>query len=278
MTLERARLRSFVMRRALPILLLFCLLAVPASALAKTKLLLPDLEQETPMDLGVQKVITSTGAVQWHLGFRSAVRNVGAGPLIVVGKRASTAEPMMDATQIIKVKGGGERKVRHVGHMMYIHAETHQHWHLMGFDRYELRTADGKYKRVRKDQKQGFCLGDRYDTTAKLPNKPKKPAYYDVNCGYGLTDLLSVLVGISVAWADDYRPYLEGQFVDVTGLKAGVYYLVHRANGNHALHESDYKNNAAGIRIRVSWPDGMANPPKIKTVSTCGWGTHCHIR
>jgi hypothetical protein len=44
---------------------------------------LPDLDQEAPGEL----VLTKARG-QWRLGFRSAVRNVGAGPLIIDGRRA----------------------------------------------------------------------------------------------------------------------------------------------------------------------------------------------
>ena len=41
----------------------------------------------------------------------------------------------------------------------------HDHWHYLNFDRYSLRR-DGDGGSVAADQKQGFCLGDRYNRVA----------------------------------------------------------------------------------------------------------------
>ncbi len=45
--------------------------------------------------------------------------------------------------------------------MEYAVSSTHQHWHLLHFDRYELRRV-GNARKVVRDRKTGFCLGDRY--------------------------------------------------------------------------------------------------------------------
>ena len=49
-----------------------------------TGVLLPDLDQEAPAELEVTRM---RGRVR--LGFRSAARNVGAGPLVIEGSRSS---------------------------------------------------------------------------------------------------------------------------------------------------------------------------------------------
>ena len=51
--------------------------------------LLPDLDQETPSGLVLTKARSG-----WRLGFDSAVRNVGAGPLIIDGERPTSMETM----------------------------------------------------------------------------------------------------------------------------------------------------------------------------------------
>jgi hypothetical protein len=125
--------------------------------------LLPDLDQETPASL----VVTATGPRRkptYVLGFRSAVRNIGEGPLIIFGHRHDRGIDTMVADQGIIRRGGPQEVVRGVGRLRYVISPDHRHWHLLGFDRYELRTPGGTAVRVR-DRKTGFCLGDRYAVT-----------------------------------------------------------------------------------------------------------------
>jgi hypothetical protein len=63
--------------------------------------LLPDLDQQTPTALRIANVSAGAQKPQWVLGFQSAVRNIGAGPLIVTGSRAGRKTPAMDAHQLI---------------------------------------------------------------------------------------------------------------------------------------------------------------------------------
>ena len=68
---------------------------------------LPDLDQEAPWNLEVTRSEARGG---YRLGFSSAVRNVGAGPLIVSGRRRA-ATPTMRVDQLVEQEdapiGGG---------------------------------------------------------------------------------------------------------------------------------------------------------------------------
>src|SRR4051794_1679248 len=104
----------------------------PARAAARGHRL-PDLAQGAPAGLQPSRG-TRDGEARWVLGFRSAVRNVGAGPLIVHGHRSSRTAPMAAYQQILRADGA-TRRVPGAGRMRYVVAPTHQHWHLMHFDR-----------------------------------------------------------------------------------------------------------------------------------------------
>jgi hypothetical protein len=240
--------------------------AAPPPALARE--MLPDLDQEMPTNL--QVTTDQSGAIpRFHLGFDSAVDNRGAGPLIIAGHRDSQDQPEMVADQTIQLTDGSTRTVPDVGRLRYVYSEDHDHWHYLGFDHYELRRADD-YKLVAPDQKTGFCLGDRYDTdpSSRLPGEPAQ-AYYTGYCGRTHTELLSLVEGISVGYGDVYFANLEGQFVDLTGVPAGEYYLVHRANADKKLVESDYTNDAASVRLQLAWPGGTSATPSLKVVQGC---------
>jgi hypothetical protein len=237
-------------------------------------LLLPDLKQQAPGRLQGQTAHGFPG-IRFHLGFGSAVDNVGAGPLVVVGRRSSRAETVMRANQLIKRSDGSTAVVRGVGKLRYVVAETHSHWHYLGFDRYELRRLRG-YVLVRPDRKTGFCLGDRYETDPhrRLPGEPSRPVWTR-ECGKYRSDLMSVPEGISVGFGDNYKPSLEGQYFDLTRLPPGRYLIVHRVNVGHRLRESDYTNNASSLVFDLRWPHGFGASPSIEVVRRCTGSALC---
>jgi hypothetical protein len=120
------------------------------------------------------------------------------------------------------------------------------------------------------DRKTGFCLGDRYDTdpNSTIPGEPAQ-AFYTGYCGRTQTELLSLVEGISVGYGDIYFANLEGQFVDLTGVRAGEYYLVHRVNADRKLVESNYANDASSSLIALTWPGGTSQPPSVAVLRGC---------
>jgi Lysyl oxidase len=208
--------------------------------------LLPDLDQAPPQAISIRREGRRSLLV-----FGSAVDNVGAGPLLVNGRRSSRSAPAMATRQTI-ARSDGSRVYRDLGSLLhYEHARTHSHWHLHRFAVYELRSADGS-NRLLRSRKAGFCLGDRYETNrfVRLLGEPAA-AVWTHECGRGQPGRLAIDEGISVGYGDDYAPFLEGQFVDVTALALGRYLLVHRANPRHVLRESDYRNNASSVLVRL---------------------------
>jgi Lysyl oxidase len=228
--------------------------------------LLPDLVVKTPYELELTRAGT-----RWRLGFASAASNLGAGPLIVQGRRRPGATTMA-TVQVIRRTDGSAREERGVGTLRYVVSSDHQHWHFVPFMRYELHAASG-WSPVLRDRKTGFCLGDRYDTNRALPGKPRFHVYTS-RCGLRSPGRLGMREGISVGYGDDYDPTLEGQFVDVTGLAAGRYVLVHRVNETGALQESRSDNNASSLLIRLSWRDGR---PSVEQLRRCPGAENCAV-
>jgi Lysyl oxidase len=237
--------------------------------------LLPDLDQETPAQLTLESV-GGAGKPSYVLGFRSAVRNVGRGPLILDGARADTSTPFMAVNQVVELADGTEELVPEVGRMMYVVSPDHQHWHYLQFDRYELQSYELRRARDAKtlvaDQKTGFCLGDRYPVTTRPVPDAVPQKVYRSNCGLRETGLLRLREGISVGWGDDYKAFLEGQDLPIDGLAAGRYVLVHRVNGNHRLRELSYANNAASVLFNLRWNNGV---PSIRVLRDCPDTARC---
>ena len=223
--------------------------------------LLPDLDQALPSALSV---IQEGDA--YRLVFASAVDNVGLGPLLIEGARPDRQTPTMTVHQLVRRTDGSESDLPVSGRIRYVRSETHAHWHLLGFDRYELRRAsDGRL--VVPDRKTGFCLGDRYDTNTRvrIENEPEE-AVLTGECGRGRPGLLAVAEGISPGFGDDYVPRLEGQYLDVTSVPPGRYLLVHRANADRAVRESDYDNNAASVLLQLR---RTGQVPSIRVLARC---------
>jgi hypothetical protein len=169
------------------------------------------------------------------LVFGSAVDNVGDAPLVVEGKRVGG---VMHASQLV-----GTRRFALPTPLRFVRSQTHRHWHLADFERYELHRGG---RLLGRDRKTGFCLNDAYETHA-LNRRP----HWTGDCGRNLRAARSLREGISPGFGDDYVPEREGQSIDVTGLSRGRYVLVHRANPDRALRERSYANNAASVAIEL---------------------------
>lgn len=231
---------------------------------------LPDLDQEVPSELEIT-VAGPPARPVYRLGFRSAVRNVGRGPLLISGRRASVDTATMNADQVVERVGAPQAVVPDVGRLRYVVSPDHRHWHLLGFDRYQLRRAGGHAVAVG-DRKTGFCLGDRYRVVGRrLSAAPAEPVH-TTRCGLGDTQLTDIQEGISVGYGDDYSATLEGQYLRLTGLRSGRYVLIHRVNGGRRLRELRYRNNAASLLLELRWRE---HQPSVRVLRACPNSDRC---
>jgi hypothetical protein len=231
--------------------------------------LLPDLDQATPRRMQLRQVISPKRGRLFMLGFDSAAANVGDGPMLLHGVRLKGREPLMRADQLVRTNSGRLQLTKNVGRLRYIRFSDHQHWHFLDFMRYEIRD-DRTLRLVLRDQKTGFCLGDRYRAPKgfRIPARVNRPQYGD-NCALGKPGLLGIFEGLTPGWGDLYKASLEGQEIDITSLPAGTYQLVHRANPTGRLIEKTLANNSSSLRIRVRWPHGHSSYPTVTIIGAC---------
>jgi hypothetical protein len=221
--------------------------------------LLPDFDQRAPFRLTVAGT---------KLGFASATDNVGEGPVWVRGRRGSATSPMR-AQQLVRLSDGRVRTYDDAGRLRYTPSPTHTHWHLLDFQRYELRTQQGEL--VVRDRKSGFCLADHYGLARRRVALFTGARFFG-NCAASNPGALSVEQGTSVGFTDLYPAHFHGQNLELRGVAAGVYTLVHRANPEQRLEEIDYGNNAASLRIRISW---RGRAPHVQTLRSCEGSARC---
>jgi hypothetical protein len=115
---------------------------------------------------------------------------------------------------------------------------------------------------VVRDRKSGFCLLDHWGRAlARIPWRP--PPRFVGNCAQRRPTARRVEHGTSADYTDLYPAHFHGQNVDVTRVRAGHYWLVHRANPSGRLRELNNENNAAAVLIRLRWSNGRRSAPMV---------------
>jgi hypothetical protein len=227
----------------------------------------PDLDQQPPSDLDVRR-----SARGFRLWFTSAADNVGLGPLIVQGRRPAPGGAMR-ASQRIRLSNGSLSTNPEIGIWRYDSSADHSHWHLLHYQRYELRRPGGSV--VMRDRKNGFCIGDRYGVApGKVEGRVPEPRFRGF-CNLYQPGAADVDGGTSVGYSDRYHSRLDGQNLDLTRVPAGEYVLVNRASPEALIRELRYENNAASVRIRLSWPHGRSRAPGVRVLRTCPDSDRC---
>src|SRR4029077_13392237 len=154
----------------------------------------------------------------------------------------------MHADQRIQLRGGGFHRVIGVGRLRYNVYPSHSHWHLLHFERYELRTLAGA--QIVRDHKSGFCLTSDHRSPLPTLGPPATHPLPGSDCARDRPRALRLYEGIAVGWGDIYIPAKEGQAIDISGIPPGDYDLVHRVNVGRLLREADYSTDHSSLRIR----------------------------
>lgn len=241
--------------------------------------LLPDLVTVPPKDLAVRYATLASGARQKQLRLSNTVRNIGKGPLHMLGLKATDPKPWerdhlsLEAApapagppaphddgsgtptdddakgyQVIEVKerhaGVFTRWVPRsyfgpVGNMFFHRA--HGHIHFADFARYLVLNQNlVPAPGIQPGRKVSFCIED-VGRWARGDSIEGMPASGRFGCG--------MEQGISPGWEDTYGSGLEGQYVDVTNLPDGKYYCYTAAT--RAFRETDVTNNDSATLFEI---------------------------
>jgi hypothetical protein len=217
----------------------------------------PNLVQRPPSGLVVMR-----GANRhWQLGFTSMVDNRGPGALWITGRRFGRSA-VMQVAQRVHLRSGGVRTLPASGELHYTDAPPHYHWHFLGFDRYELRSAR-TFRLLVRDRKSGFCIADHWGIA---PGIRHGPPHFLGDCGQFQPKARYVEEGSSVGYTDRYPAFFHGQSLDITKVRSGLYWLVHRANSDFHLREEHYGDDAASLLVRLTWKSGV---PVVTPIRAC---------
>ena len=152
----------------------------------------------------------------------------------------SETEPALDA------RGRG-REARSLVSTFIFHP-AHNHWHIDAVALYEVRGAaddgtGGNAGEIVQGQsiKTTFCLIDWIKLVGNSNNNDRTYADCKPDAPQGL----------SVGWIDQYHQALEGQEVDISGIAAGIYYLVTKANPEGNFLVTNTSNNSAWTSFRL---------------------------
>ena len=118
------------------------------------------------------------------------------------------------------------------GSGLFRYDTCHGHYHFSGYASYRLVDANGGT--VATGRKQSFCLADSFRFSGN------QPATYDCDNQ-----------GISAGWGDTYASDIDCQWVDITNVTPGNYFLEVIVNPDHLLNESNYGNNTARVPVTI---------------------------
>lgn len=117
---------------------------------------------------------------------------------------------------------------------LYEWSPCHGHYHYRDLISYSLYNSRGQL--AFRGAKQAFCLRDNFKYLSSAPGS----SGYD--CDFQ---------GLTRGWEDLYDKSLDCQWLDITGIKPGVYTMRATVNGNRRLKESNLRNNSFTVRVNI---------------------------
>jgi hypothetical protein len=216
------------------------LIVLPASARAAD--MLPDLTMQKPSDVSTE-VLPDGRKV---LRYSAVILNVGDGPFELSMSRPDSASEFVIGQRLDSDQGRLLAPTRAEAHWSD-GTDGHHHFHVSSLETGVL--TDPRTGEQRMLAKHGFCF---MDTSPLRGNDTSARVYTPSGCGYGSPESwLSLTMGLSVSWKDEYFASFPGQFIDVTGLPSGRYALSVSVNTELGFLEKDYTNNSQQVMVRV---------------------------
>lgn len=227
-----------------------------ASAAPRPGDVLPDLVAD-PVSDEVFSTDAVGGSARLLLRFAGFVHNAGQGAVEIRGSRASTSSAMSVTQRLFDV-GGAWHDDPSSAQLVYEDGDGHHHWHLMHAARYSLWDGS-RSAEVAPGTKVGFCLEDSQHIDPQGPSRRVYGGTRDHHfCEQDNPSALSVFQGISAGWRDEYPNDLAFQWVDVSSVQPGSYWLRSDVDPDEVVVESAEVNAAAWAGATTTIPGYLA--------------------
>lgn len=231
-------------------------------AVGAPTVVLPDLVADPPERAGAayppENYTYPDGTQALLLRFDGYIHNAGAGPLEMRGSNRSGASMTTVSQYAQPAAGGALVPVASPGgppRISYDAGDGHNHWHLAAAARYSLWNS-GKTAEVAPAMKAGFCLED---TQRRETNGPATAVYTDGGvrfCQQNNPTTASVFMGTSAGWRDLYHRNLAYQWVDVSTVQPGQYWVAAEVDPTNVVSEANEGNNTRAFSREVSTVPG----------------------
>jgi hypothetical protein len=241
---------------------------------------LPDLVADPPRWPFLEQY-TDTGGTRLLLRFDGFIRNAGAGAAEMRGS-ARTGLVMGTVDQrIFNTDSSWTDESQPAAQIQFEPEDGHDHWHLREAARYSLWNL-AQSAEVAPAMKVGFCLTDSERMDANAPADPVYTTSTIRFCEHHDPNVAGVYMGISPGWRDLYDSGLAFQWVDVSDVSPGRYWLHAQVDPNNVIRESDELNPPAVsenspivpgyVAEQVTQQGLESGAPATVTLASDSWG------
>ncbi len=222
------------------------LLCVVPCSLVQAAALLPDLIVEEA-ELENNYFDTDELPGRTLLRFQSSLPNIGPGEFIIRSTGVDRNVDQEFVEQEIR-QTDGPSQFREVSGFFYNTATLHMDaFNWVAYRIREILPGDGVGEILRTGQKPSVRLVSSRTYDSSLPNYVPSSQRINFNPN-------TKRMGISVGWTDIYTASLELQWIDVTGLKQGTYWLEVEVDFGGFIEEANDGNNLGRIKVTLDDP------------------------
>ena len=241
----------------------------PQAATAQVTDRLPDLVADAPANPQLQTFAQPDGN-HLLLRFDGYIHNQGQGAFEMRGSARVNSEFTNVVQRVYRSDGSFYDDSSRDPHIIFEPEDGHNHWHLKNAARYSLWNEAGTAE-VAPAMKTGFCLTDSQRRETHGPSS----AVYDLDapnnfCGQNEPNKTSLSEGVSAGWRDIYPRTLAFQWVDVSDVSPGRYWLRSEVDPDDTARESNEVNAMGQATSLFTIPGYAANPVAAGTVSASG--------
>lgn len=246
--LQMTQARDKALGNSMTLLMLIAVFFGMAAVQSSAAPLLPDMIVDTStMSSNNYDASTIPGRLLFR--FESSLANIGPGDFLIMSTEEAVADDFESVNQWIYQDDLTPPQPVILDKFRYRISDAHMY----GFDwvAYRIREVlpgDGVGPILRTGQKPFVRLTSSRTYDSSIPNyvpsaqaiRGRAPAYRRQ--------------GVSVGWTDIYIQQFELQWVDITGLARGEYWLEVEVNFDNLIQEADTTNNVGRIKVTLDHP------------------------